>query len=861
MLLDVKNILGLPVEGDAVVEQSDVASLKVHFQNFWGVGADKIAAKPTSIWDNGTMSCQAICDRCLAQKGDTDIQVQGFLLLVLGSTIFVDKSGSRFPPSCILEVKKKDVQLSHYSWSSATLTYLYRQLGVTSWIGCRQIAGCLTLLQSWIYEEQIAIQQDKGGFIILEGSDRTTTIITSDVHSPALNSITFALYIDNFVARGVTFKDIKIHYGMIMVVIISSLATLKEPLILYGVMVNLYMRLAVYTYYTMSLESFWKRAGKSQKSSTCSSPSSRDPPIEEHVSPNDDEVPIAATIPPPENTGPSVPNTTVDSDDTRIYDVDLLPHDPGKRIPIMEYPPNDRDAVRRGYITKKRCDPRTHNFPQRKVGGGFRGWNKTGRFDVHVGGIGSFHNQANEKYSMFINPKTSVAESLCTYSKEAKLQYKSRLTYSLKCIRFLLNQGLACRGHNESDESWNRGNFLALLTWFSENNSEVAKVVLGNALGNNRMTSPSIQKELINCCAKETTRLLIDDIGDDYFGIMAGESSDVSQKEQMALCLRYVNNKGKINERFLGIVHVKDTTALSLKSAIESLLMEYSLSLSRVRGQGYDGASNMRGEINGLKTLIMNETKQAYYIHCFAHQLQLTLVAVAKDNDDCIWLFDQLAILLNIIGVSCKRSEMIREIQSQHILQALELGEIESGQGLNQEHGLGRPGDTRWGSHYKTVSNVTAFYATIVKVLEKIGSNKIYKDDRVKAITVMSTFESFEFVFMIHLMSEIFGITDKLCQALQKGDQDIVNAMTYVKLTKEGLQQMRVHGWEDFLHLVVCFCVKHDVEVPTMDDMYVPHGRSRRFFAKVSNLHRFRVEMFISVIDLQLQELNSRFDE
>ncbi|XP_021745244.1 uncharacterized protein LOC110711171 [Chenopodium quinoa] len=119
----------------------------------------------------------------------------------------------------------------------------------------------------------------------------------------------------------------------------------------------------------MSLESFWKRAGKSQKSSTCSSPSSRDPPIEEHVSPNDDEVPIAVTIPPPENTGPSVPNTTVDSDDTRIYDVDLLPHDPGKRIPIMEYPPNDRDAVRRGYITKKRCDPRTHNFPQRKVGG------------------------------------------------------------------------------------------------------------------------------------------------------------------------------------------------------------------------------------------------------------------------------------------------------------------------------------------------------------------------------------------------------------------------------------------------------------------------------------------------------------
>ena len=66
-----------------------------------------------------------------------------------------------------------------------------------------------------------------------------------------------------------------------------------------------------------------------------------------------------------------------------------------------------------------------------------------------------------------------------------------------------------------------------------------------------------------------------------------------------------------------------------------SLLVEHSLSPSMIRGQGYDGASNMKGEVNGLKTLIMNDTPNAYYIHCFAHQLQLTLVAVTKKNDSC----------------------------------------------------------------------------------------------------------------------------------------------------------------------------------------------------------------------------------
>lgn len=164
-----------------------------------------------------------------------------------------------------------------------------------------------------------------------------------------------------------------------------------------------------------------------------------------------------------------------------------------------------------------------------------------------------------------------------------------------------------------------------------------------------------------------------------FFAILADESADVSDKEQMAICLRYVNKKGVVCERLLGIVHVGNTTSLTLKLAIESLLMEYSLSFSQVRGQGYDGASNMKGSINGLKTLILNECKQAYFVHCFAHQLQLTQVALAKKNKDCAWLFaDVLAPLLNFVGGSPKRREFLREKQAERVVEALSLGEIES---------------------------------------------------------------------------------------------------------------------------------------------------------------------------------------
>ena len=132
----------------------------------------------------------------------------------------------------------------------------------------------------------------------------------------------------------------------------------------------------------------------------------------------------------------------------------------------------------------------------------------------------------------------------------------------------------------------------------------------------------------------------------------------------MAIVLRFVDKDGFIRERVLDLVHVYDTMAATLKANLWEQLLNYEFDISKIRGQGYDGASNMKGEINGLKTLIMNDTPRAYYIHCFAHQLQLTLVVVAKRNDSCGWLFEILANLLNVVGVSCKRREMIRNRQA-----------------------------------------------------------------------------------------------------------------------------------------------------------------------------------------------------
>lgn len=195
-----------------------------------------------------------------------------------------------------------------------------------------------------------------------------------------------------------------------------------------------------------------------------------------------------------------------------------------------------------------------------------------------------------------------------------------------------------------------------------------------NAPANNQMISPRIQKDLTNSCAVETTLAILNDIGDRKFTLLVDESRDISVKEQMAVVLRYVNNNGQVMERSLGLAHVTDTSAKSLKEGIDSLFARHNLSLSRLRGQGYDDASNMRGEFNGLKTLILKENPSAKYIHCFAHQLQLVVVNVARNHRAVSDFFSVVSLIVNACGGSCKRMDQLRQIEHDHMVERLESG-------------------------------------------------------------------------------------------------------------------------------------------------------------------------------------------
>ena len=97
---------------------------------------------------------------------------------------------------------------------------------------------------------------------------------------------------------------------------------------------------------------------------------------------------------------------------------------------------------------------------------------------------------------------------------------------------------------------------------------------------------------------------------------------------------------------------------------------------------------------------------------------------------------------------------------------ALYEGELLIRKSLNQEVGLQRPGDTSWGTHFKTFCNFISMFSPIVDVLDALVL--VGDDDIAKTQAILDGIQTFDFSFMVHLMKLVMGITYPLSLSLQR---------------------------------------------------------------------------------------------
>lgn len=148
------------------------------------------------------------------------------------------------------------------------------------------------------------------------------------------------------------------------------------------------------------------------------------------------------------------------------------------------------------------------------------------------------HREAKLKWMSRKQPTIAAQMS----SQVAQLQMKRRqgLLIQLRAIRFLTRQGIALRGHSESD-----GNLHQLLCAWSVDNE-----VIQSFLRENRYTSHQAVNELIEILGLTLLRKLLmsikEGVGPAWFSIIVDEATDVANNEQMNLSVRWVNDDMKI---------------------------------------------------------------------------------------------------------------------------------------------------------------------------------------------------------------------------------------------------------------------------------------------------------------------------
>ncbi|XP_050365454.1 uncharacterized protein LOC126783978 [Argentina anserina] len=230
------------------------------------------------------------------------------------------------------------------------------------------------------------------------------------------------------------------------------------------------------------------------------------------------------------NFSPSIPL----EERSESFDMNSLQRDLGLQQPISSHAMDMCDRIRKAYVVLGPYQPCSSFYPLSFDGGqaftvdGFNGWknvsSKKSGMIFHMGGINSPYSIAMHQWESLRNPSHHIEQLISAQSSQEIADNRLRLITSIESVRLLVHQGCTFRGHDESANSSNCGNFDAVVNSFGRVSLEVSRVTK-NAHGNAKYTAPSIQKEIVNILGNNVRKNIRDEVGVGKFCIFVDEAT------------------------------------------------------------------------------------------------------------------------------------------------------------------------------------------------------------------------------------------------------------------------------------------------------------------------------------------------
>ncbi|KAF0711672.1 52 kDa repressor of the inhibitor of the protein kinase-like [Aphis craccivora] len=300
---------------------------------------------------------------------------------------------------------------------------------------------------------------------------------------------------------------------------------------------------------------------------------------------------------------------------------------------------------------------------------------------------------------------------------------RSRLIPIIECVILCGQQEIALRGHRDSgkiNKFENQGNFRSILKFRSR----------GDAF--------------LNSIIEEEREIVGKVNASEGFAVLADETTDIATKEQLTLCVRFIDNNNMVNESFLQFVIINSLTGNDLASAIIDGLNNCGINCDYLIGQGYDGASNMSGKYKGVQAIVREKYPKAIYVHCAAHTLNL---AVSKASN-------------------------IQPIRNCLRLCA-----------------------TRWIQRYDAVNDFAELFPYVMDALDNIS---ISHDSLGTDASILSKSIDSEFIISLQVVKLLFSYGLPLCKQLQKIRIDLKEAVELSNDVIKHLKLIRTNAKEEF---------------------------------------------------------------
>ena len=372
---------------------------------------------------------------------------------------------------------------------------------------------------------------------------------------------------------------------------------------------------------------------------------------------------------------------------------------------------------------------------------------------------------------------------------------KRILSSIIDVIKTLGKQNLAFRGHRdsgnflESDKNQNLGNFKAVLQLLSSKDTELFNH-FEEGSKNAQYTSPKIQNEILNIISMLITSKIAQEIRDSFcFAISFDETPDVTHKEQMVLTVRYIDNKGKVKERFMGFYDCysiakklsPDSSELKLDGKTVAAIVTNVVSKLSINHKNKcvsistDGAATLSGRFNGaVKNLQEGEFPLALWSYCMSHMLDLCVGGCFASTD--------IAIMINTIN---KIKDFFNSDKCYTLLESF----IDRDE---HKRKLILFSKTRQIQKFTSIERFLTLLSPIKKALVHIKENWVEVNAVLKANTLLALIDS-KLVASVISITNIMAPIKDLAISLQAQDLNVIQGFENIKEVIETFEDALRH--------------------------------------------------------------------